>query len=164
MTNAPNVRILVRALAVLLAVMATTATLGSLASAQEDPILAEPGEVDWRTGPGSLPPGAEFVVVEGHPSEEGPFAMWLRLPAGYEIPPHLHPQVEHVTVLSGTFGLGSGERFDRDAGRTLGPGGFAAMPVGHPHFAWAETTAVVQLHSVGPWGIEYVNPDDDPRD
>lgn len=163
MTNATYVRTSARALAILLAA-AAAATLGSAGSAQGEPIVVEPAEVDWRPGPASLPEGGEFAVIEGDPSQEGPFAMWLRLPAGYEIPPHVHPQLEHVTVLSGAFGIGSGESLDREAGRTLGPGGFTAIPVGHPHFAWTEEASILQLHSIGPWGIEYVNPDDDPRD
>jgi hypothetical protein len=37
------------------------------------------------------------------------------------------------------------------------------MPVGHTHFAWTDEETVVQLHSMGPWGITYVDPADDPR-
>jgi hypothetical protein len=31
------------------------------------------------------------------------------------------------------------------------------------HFAYAEGETVIQLNSIGPWGLEYVNPADDPR-
>ena len=37
------------------------------------------------------------------------------------------------------------------------------MPTNAPHFAWASEETVIQLHSVGPWGVTYLNPADDPR-
>ncbi len=37
------------------------------------------------------------------------------------------------------------------------------MPAGTHHFAWSEGETIVQVHSVGPWGVTYVDPADDPR-
>lgn len=147
-----------------LAAMLAAALLASTATAQDGAIMAGPDDLDWRPGPGSLPEGSEYVVLEGDPSQEGPFLMRLRLPAGYAIPPHTHPAIEHVTVLSGRFALGEGETTDRAAGTMYGPGGLFVMPADTAHFAWAEEDAVVQLHSNGPWGIDYLNPEDDPRE
>jgi hypothetical protein len=31
------------------------------------------------------------------------------------------------------------------------------------HFGWTAEETIVQLHGVGPWGVTYVNPADDPR-
>jgi hypothetical protein len=31
------------------------------------------------------------------------------------------------------------------------------------HFAWTKEEVVVQLNGMGPWGVTYVNPADDPR-
>jgi hypothetical protein len=42
-------------------------------------------------------------------------------------------------------------------------GSVAIMPAGHPMFGYAEGETIIQLHGTGPWGIEYVNPEDDPR-
>lgn len=121
------------------------------------------GDVDWRDGPGSLEPGAQFAVLEGDPSAEGVFTMRIRMPDGYRISPHWHPNVERVTVLSGTFRLGSGETFDAAATTPLGPGSYTSMPPGMRHFVVTEGETVVQLTSIGPWTINYVDPDDDPR-
>src|SRR5687767_4622505 len=60
-----------------------------------------------------LPPGAKVAVLEGDPKKEGFFSMRLKVPDGYRIPPHFHPCPERVTVLSGTFHVGAGERFDQ---------------------------------------------------
>jgi hypothetical protein len=77
--------------------------------------IYNPSEIRWDKGPPSLPSGAELVVLEGDPAKEGQFTMRLRLPDGYKIPPHWHPKVEHVTVVSGTFNIGMGETFDQTA-------------------------------------------------
>lgn len=126
-------------------------------------IAVAPEELQWAPGPGSLPPGVEFVLIEGDPAAAGPLTLRLRFPAGYEIPAHTHPAIEHITVLSGSFGIGMGDALDKSMGRLMPVGSFVVMPVGHTHFAWTEEETVVQLHSVGPWGIDYVDPADDPR-
>ncbi|MDQ3665654.1 MAG: cupin domain-containing protein [Acidobacteriota bacterium] len=122
-----------------------------------------PAEVKWENGPGSLPAGAKFAVLEGNPAKEGPFVMRLWLPDGFRIQPHLHPQVERVTVISGIFNIGMGEKFDQSATREMPAGTFGFWPAGMRHFAWARGETVLQLHGTGPWMITYVNPADDPR-
>ena len=120
-------------------------------------------EMKWAAGPASLPPGAQVVMLEGNPAKAEPLTMRLRCPAGYRIAPHTHPAIEHVTVLSGTFHMGSGDRFDEAKGKRLPAGSFVVMPTNAPHFAWASEETVIQLHSVGPWGVTYLDPADDPR-
>jgi quercetin dioxygenase-like cupin family protein len=126
-------------------------------------IMTTPEDLGWSPGPGSLPPGAEVVLIQGDPAEVGPLALRLRFPAGYRIPAHAHPQIEHITVLSGVFNIGMGEVLDEATGHAMPAGSFVVMPPGQTHFAWTEEETVVQLHSIGPWGITYVDPTDDPR-
>jgi quercetin dioxygenase-like cupin family protein len=89
--------------------------------------------------------------------------MRLKLPANYRIPAHWHPADEHVTVISGTFNMGTGDVLDTTTGKTLPAGSFALMPAQMHHFAWTSEETVLQLHGVGPWQIHYINPADDPR-
>lgn len=121
-----------------------------------------PDQVQWQDSP-ALPAGAKVAVIEGDPAKEGYFAMRARLPDGYRIPAHWHPGYERVTVLSGTFHLGTGEKFDKAAARALPAGSYTSMEPGMRHFAWAEGETVLQINTLGPWGITYVNPADDPR-
>jgi quercetin dioxygenase-like cupin family protein len=120
-------------------------------------------EVQFKPGPPTLPAGAEIAVLHGNPAEEGQFVIRLKFPAGYEIPPHRHPKEEHVTVISGGFGMSTGETLDRAAAPLLRAGGFVRIPVGEAHFAWTEEETIVQLNGLGPFGIEYLKPEDDPR-
>jgi quercetin dioxygenase-like cupin family protein len=125
--------------------------------------MFRPDQVKWKEGPPSLPRGARFAVLEGDPAREGYFAMRLKLPSGYRIPPHTHPNVERVTVISGTFHLGMGETFDQAAAPALPAGSYSFMQPGMKHFAWAEGETEIQLATIGPWAINYLNPADDPR-
>ena len=125
--------------------------------------IFNPGDIKWADGPASLPQGAKMAILEGDPTKPGPFTLRLKAPDGFKIAPHTHPAVEHVTVISGSFYLGMGEKFDQSAAQLLTAGSFAFMPANMKHFAWTKGETVVQVHGVGPWEIVYVNPADDPR-
>ena len=126
-------------------------------------IMLTPDEATWGAAPPGLPAGAEVAVLEGDPSAPGPFTMRAKFPDGYTIPPHFHPADEHVTVLQGTFLMGMGDKFSDSSMKALGVSSFAVMPKGTRHFAQAKGDTIVQVHGIGPWGITYVNPSDDPR-
>jgi quercetin dioxygenase-like cupin family protein len=145
---------------------------GAPAAAQEPAItdvgpphhlLFQAEAVEWGAAPPTLEEGITVAVLEGDPTQPGVFTMRIRMPDGAFIAPHWHPNVERVTVLSGAFLLGSGDVMDRDATERLEPGAYTSMPPGMRHFAIAEGETVIQLTSVGPWIINYVNEDDDPR-
>jgi quercetin dioxygenase-like cupin family protein len=130
---------------------------------EPDHIFITESEVVWKDAPPVLPAGAKIAVLEGDPAKPGPFTLRLQFPAGYRVPPHWHPADEHVTVISGSVAIGMGETFDEAALKELGVGGFAMMRTGTRHFARSKDGAVIQLHGIGPWGLTYVNPADDPR-
>jgi quercetin dioxygenase-like cupin family protein len=120
-------------------------------------------KIKWHEGPASLPRGAVIAVLEGDPAAPGPYVFRIKLPDGYRVPPHTHTKTERVTVLSGTFNVGMGDKFDEKATRPMPAGTYGHWPAGMKHFVWAKGETVLQFHGVGPWTIEYVNPADDPR-
>lgn len=129
-----------------------------------DHIMKAPSEFQWKDGPVSLPAGAKVALLEGNPSNKGPFTIRLQFPANYKIMPHWHPAIEHVTVLEGEFSMGAGEKFDESKAIKLPQGGYAVMPIKFKHYAFtSDKPATVQLHGIGPWDIIYLNPSDDPR-
>lgn len=147
----------------LLAAGAALALPLSAGAAGADHTLVKAGEIAWTPGPPSIPKGAEAAVLYGKPGEARLFALRLRLPAGYHLPPHTHPKPEVVTIISGEFKIGMGEEADRNTTRALGPGSFFAFPPGMAHYAYTDVETVIQLNSVGPWSLDYINPADDPR-
>ncbi|MEY9325688.1 cupin domain-containing protein [Sinorhizobium fredii] len=135
----------------------------SFAWAEDAHTIIAPNEVKWAPAPKILPAGAETAVLFGDPTKEGLFALRLKVPSGYSVPPHTHPADEVVTVISGTINLGMGETADRSAAKALPAGSFFALPPGMAHFAYFDEETVVQITTNGPWGIKYVNPADDPQ-
>ncbi len=128
-----------------------------------DHIMVLPGDIKWVDAPPSLPPGAKAAVIEGDPKVAGLFTMRIKLPAIYKIMPHSHPADEHVTVIEGSFYMGVGEKFDKQAAKKIPAGGFAVMNTGTRHYAFTKKECIIQIHGMGPWAINYVNAADDPR-
>jgi ketosteroid isomerase-like protein/quercetin dioxygenase-like cupin family protein len=131
------------------------------------PVLSQPaivpaGDEQWVDAPPFLRPGAKMAVLVGDPSKPEPFTLRLQLPDGYQIAPHAHSTDEHVTVLSGTFLAATGKTWDDKALADFAPGSYAVVVAGTPHYATAKGTTVLQVHGVGPFVVEYVNPADDP--
>ncbi len=124
--------------------------------------MVSPAELKWADVP-SLPPGVKIAVIEGPLNEAVPITFRLKFPADYKLPAHWHPGIEHVTVMSGTFNMGTGDKFDAAKTNPLSTGSVAIMAPRTQHFAWTREEAIVQVHGMGPWGINYVNPADDPR-
>ena len=125
--------------------------------------ILTPSQIKWAKGPASLPPGAQASVLYGDPATEGPFALRLKFPKGYKVPPHTHPKPEVVTVISGTVNVGMGKSANAAKTTPLPAGSFFAFDPGMAHYASVEGETVVQVNSSGPWVVNYVNPADDPR-
>jgi anti-sigma factor ChrR (cupin superfamily) len=135
---------------------------GAMAMAQQMPMPVNARDVKWGPTPNILPPGAQIAVVSGDPFKDGLYVIRLKMPAGYKIPAHNHPTTEYVTVISGEFSLGMGDKLDPKKGISLSPGGFAEAPAKMNHYAWTTGEAIVQVHGQGPFAITYVDPADDP--
>jgi quercetin dioxygenase-like cupin family protein len=127
-------------------------------------IMLSPTDLKWVDAPPSLPAGAKFALIEGDPTAANQLvAFRLKLPPGYKIPPHFHPADEHVTVISGTLQMGMGDKWDDAKLKPYPAGSFLVMPAKSTHFPMAKGETILQVHAIGPWGITYVNPSDDPR-
>ena len=120
-------------------------------------------KIEWKDGPASLPKGAQIAILEGDPTKEEPFVFRVKAPDGYRIPPHTHPKMERVTVISGTFNIGMGKTFDQKTTTAMKAGTYGHWEPGMEHFVWIEGETVAQFHGIGPWVIKYVDPKDDPR-
>lgn len=140
------------------------AALPALAHAQAAPThrMMSSTDLEWTDAP-SVGPGAKIAVIEGPLDKPIPFTFRLKMPANTKVAPHTHPAFERVTVLSGTFHFAHGSTFDEAKTRPLRAGDVAIMPPGSPMFGFTREETVIQLHGIGPWGITYLNPADDPR-
>jgi quercetin dioxygenase-like cupin family protein len=142
--------------------MLASLVCGPVLGADDHKVLT-PDEIKWGPAPPSIPKGAQAAAIYGDPSKDELFALRLKLPKGYHIPPHTHPKPEVVTILSGTLRLGQGGTADQSKAKPLPAGSFFAMTPGMQHYVYADEDTVLQLNSTGPWGLTYVNEKDDPR-
>jgi quercetin dioxygenase-like cupin family protein len=143
--------------------VAVLALMGALTPVQDAPVLVSPDDVKWGEGPPSLPSGVKASLIFGDPSKAGQFVLRAKMPAGYRVPPHFHPDTETVTVLSGTLHASMGDTFDASKAKAMAAGSFLALPGKTPHFVYTTEETVIQVSAVGPWSLTYVNPADDPR-
>jgi quercetin dioxygenase-like cupin family protein len=122
----------------------------------------QPEALKWAQ-PAAYAKGAQLAVVKGDPTKEGFYIVRLKVPAGFKIPAHTHPNDENVTVLTGSFNIGTGDKLDETQGEKVKAGGYSFVAKGMTHYAWFTEETVLQLHGMGPQGTVYVNPADDPR-
>lgn len=131
---------------------------------KESHIMLKSSDLKWMEGPEGLPAGSKIAVLEGDPAKAGPFTVRLIFPPNYKIMPHWHTNIEHGTVLEGEFYMGHGTTYDEAKGSMLPVGGFAVMPSKFNHYAFTkDKQTVIQLHGIGPFDINYLDPTHDPR-
>jgi len=139
----------------------------ALATFAMQPSLAQnaftPDQVKYGPAPPFLSPGSQLAVLEGDPmASSGDFTIRLKMPDGYKVAPHTHPNRENVTVLSGTLKVGMGDQFDGSKMAAFPAGSFAYMDPSMHHYAAASGETVVQIHGTSPVKFNYINPADDP--
>ena len=122
-----------------------------------------PADLDWEPF-AAFPPLVRLAVVVGRPSEPGVYVIRVKVPAGVKLMPHKHPEDRVYTVMSGTFHIGLGEEFDGNELQAFPSGSVIVLPGNTFHFHWAKSGEyVTQITAVGPLGLEYLDPADDPR-
>jgi quercetin dioxygenase-like cupin family protein len=120
-------------------------------------------DIQWAPFP-AFPAQARLAVLVGEPAKDGPYLVRVKVPAGVALMPHTHPEDRIYTVISGVFYIGLGKKFDESKLVAYAPGSVVVLPANTPHFHRARSGEyVTQVTGMGPLGIDYVNPDDDPR-
>jgi uncharacterized RmlC-like cupin family protein len=108
--------------------------------------------------------GTQTLVLKGDPNESGVYTIMLRVPAHTRIAAHSHRDDRVATVVSGTWHIGYGDKFDESELKALPPGSFYTEPPGRNHFAeTGDEPVVVQITGFGPSSTEYVDRAQDPR-
>ena len=119
--------------------------------------------VVYGAGPANLPKGTQLSKLAGDPAKPGPFVLRIKFPANTVIAPHTHSLPETLTILSGSIHHQHGVTLDKERGKILRAGGFVYLPQDMPHSLWTtEEPVELQVNGSGPFGLNYVNPADDP--
>jgi quercetin dioxygenase-like cupin family protein len=122
-----------------------------------------PDNIEWRMF-AAYPPQVRLAVLVGDPAEPAPYTIRVRVPDDVRLMPHKHPEDRVYTVISGVFYIGLGETFDDRKLVAYAPGSVIVLPGGQPHFHWARSGEYVsQITAMGPLGLHYLDPANDPR-
>ena len=125
----------------------------SFAFAQGAPSPILPGAVKWQTNPAGL----ESAWFVGAADKAGVYALRVKLPAGFRIQPHTHPDERFSVVLEGTIFVGFGETFDESKVVAIPAGAMYVAPAGVPHYVWAKDgPATYQETGPGPTATNFV--------
>ena len=140
------------------AVLATGLIGGAaaLAQATDGPPLATPPDgaaLQWGPCPSIFPTGCQIAVLHGNPAEANA-DIFLRVPAGYEIPPHRHSSAERMILVTGQLRV----KYQGTPEVNLSSGHYAYGPAGRPHRAscLGDQPCILFIAFVGPVDAEAV--------
>lgn len=145
------------------AVLVSSTVVADPAGHKQMITISDAAAVKWKPAPAALPRGIEISIVMGDPDKPGPFVLRLKIPPATTIAPHTHATDETVTLLTGSLVHDMGEKVVESRGEPFREGGFLYLPANMPHSLWTkDQPAVIQVNGTGPFGLNYVNPSDDP--
>ena len=107
-----------------------------------------PAEIKWvRNAAGTN----EQAVLFGDPSKPGPYVVRIKWLPGNMSRPHFHPNDRFFVVLSGTWWMGTGEKFDPEGTVPAPAGSYVIHYGGKVHFDGAKgEETIIQVWGMGP--------------
>ena len=87
-----------------------------------------------------------------------PFVIRIHNDAGYVVLPHTHPEDENIAIVQGSWSLGMGRRFSRSELEPMELGAFGFVPKKMAHFAYAKIETILQVHGIGPFENNVIDP------
>jgi|SRR5579871_920320 len=90
-----------------------------------------PDQIEWRGRPGAANKSA---ILFGDPSKPGLYVQLLKRGPDDWAQPHSHPNDRFITVLSGTFLIGTGSKLDKNNTVALVPGSFVRDMAHQMHY------------------------------
>ena len=95
--------------------------------------------------------GSQVYILWGDPSKPGPYAMLVKWEPHHFSQPHTHPNDRHITVLSGTWWVGTGKTFSPDTTTPLPAGTVVTHFAKQWHYDGAkDEAAVLEIVGEGP--------------
>ena len=137
--------------------MKTMTMLGALAlssaafSADIDRTIADfrtPAEIRWVRNPAGT---NEQAILFGDPSKPGPYVARIKWLPGNMSRPHFHPNDRFFAVISGTWWMGTGEKFDPASTVPVPAGSYVIHYANKIHHDGAkDEEVVIQVWGMGP--------------
>ena len=109
-------------------------------------------------------PGLQTAVVAGDPSKPGVYVVRAKFSPGTMSSPHFHPDTRYIIVLKGTWWLGAGSKWDREATTPVPAGTFIVHHPNQIHYDGAKDEEVeLQIVGVGPSATTPVDESGQPK-
>ncbi|MHC2333513.1 cupin domain-containing protein [Bradyrhizobium sp. USDA 4454] len=148
-------------LTAILSVCGLCAALAGDSSLEYDRVAST--DIKWGPIP-SMPAGTQSTVLHGNPGKPGLYTVRLKIPAHSKMPVHSHPDERVRVIISGTYYSALGDKVDGAKLLSFPPGTFSHVPPKVWQFAETRDEEVIfEITGIGPTGIDYLNPEDDPR-
>ena len=94
---------------------------------------------------------SETAILAGDPAKPGIYVMLVKWLPHNMSRPHFHPNDRYITVISGTWWIGAGTKYDPDSTKPMQPGSFVTHLAGQPHYDGAkDTETVIEIVGMGP--------------
>jgi quercetin dioxygenase-like cupin family protein len=138
----------------LIALIAFIPAASALADPPASGLMLTPSQLQWKPNPRVA--GLESVNIIGDATQAGPYVQRVKFPAGQVVQAHSHPDDRTYTVISGTWYIGWGSKYDDSKLTALPAGSFYTEPAGVPHFITTREDVVVQIIGTGPTAVHYV--------
>ena len=108
-----------------------------------------PDQIEWKKA-GEYS-GLETAVLAGDPSKSGLYVVMVKWLAGDHFShPHFHPHDRFITVLKGTWWVGSGTKFDTNATVPMPAGTFVPTTVSKSTSMAPRTRTLLLIVGEGP--------------
>jgi hypothetical protein len=105
-----------------------------------------PAEIKWNKGRGS-----EQAILAGDPSKPGIYVMLQKWLPHNNSRPHFHPNDRYITVISGTWWVNTGAKYDPDGMKPVPAGSYVKHTGKEIHYDGAKDEAcVLEIVGMGP--------------
>ena len=125
------------------------ATFGSVMAADLDPTairMTLPDKIPWK-----ITPNADTAILAGDPSKPGIYVELTRWHAHHMSRPHFHPYDRYIYVISGTWWVGTGTKYDPDSTVPMAPGSYVTHFAKGIHYDGAkDADCVIEIVGMGP--------------
>jgi quercetin dioxygenase-like cupin family protein len=114
-------------------------SLGTASAVELNPAaiaIKLPDEIKWRDPTGAAP--VNQAILQGDPTKPGMYVVMNRFKPGAFSKPHFHPNDRFITVIKGTWWVGTGNKWDKDATVPVKAGGFVTHFARQVHYDGAK--------------------------
>ena len=106
-----------------------------------------PKDIPWVASPS----GSVQAILAGDPEKPGLYAVLTKWTPHHMSRPHYHPNDRFVTVISGTWWVGTGSKYDPDSTKPIPAGSFVTHAGKQIHYDGAKDGEVIlEIVGMGP--------------